>query len=176
MMAYARAANHSHSNFIADSVLDRLFYLRAAANTARKEPIAQIRVFKPNGQINARGLAAYLKASNCVVPTDAGSREIGLLSWLTDEDMNNLEELCSVSEAQTKALSKYYALKAVKANPFYSTFDHRKVIFTRIAALKTNESRIAVQRTADQVVNDLCKVVAKALTLICDYRAKRNEM
>ena len=46
MMAYARAANHSHSDFIADSVLDRLFYLRAAANTARKEPIAQLRCSK----------------------------------------------------------------------------------------------------------------------------------
>ena len=36
--------------------------------------------------------------------TDAGTREIGLLSWLTDEDMTNLEELCSVSEAQSKAV------------------------------------------------------------------------
>jgi hypothetical protein len=26
------------------------------------------------------------------------------------------------------------------------------------------------------VVTDLCKVVAKTLALICDYRAKRNEM
>jgi hypothetical protein len=42
--------------------------------------------------------------------------------------------------------------------------------------LKTNERRTAVQRTAEQVFNDLCKVVAKALTLICNYRAKRNEM
>ena len=92
------------------------------------------------------------------------------------EDMTDLEELCSVSEAHTKALSKHYALKAVKANPFYSTVEHRKVIFTRIAALKTNESRIAAQRAAEQVVNDLCEVVGKALTLICDYRAKRNEM
>jgi hypothetical protein len=94
MMAYARAANHSHSDFIADSVLDRLFYLRAAANTARKEPIAQIKVFKNTGQINARGLAAYLKASNCIVLTGSATREIGFLSWLTDEDMTNLEELC----------------------------------------------------------------------------------
>jgi hypothetical protein len=108
------------------------------------------------------------------VLTDGGTREIGFLSWLTDEDMTNLEELYSVSETQTKTLSKHYALKVVKANPFYSTVEHRKVIFTRI--FKTNESRIAVQRTAEQVVIDLCKVVAKALTLICDYRAKRNEM
>jgi hypothetical protein len=78
--------------------------LRAAANTARKEPIAQIRMFKNNGQINARELAAYLKASNFVVPP----RDRSL-----DEDMTNLEELCSVREAQSKTLSKYYALKAV---------------------------------------------------------------
>ena len=112
--------------------------MRAAANTARMEQIAQIRVFKNNGQKNARGMTAYLKASNFIVLTAAGTREIGLLSWLTDEDMTNLEKLCSVSEAQTKALSKYYALKAVKANPVFSTVEHRKVIFTRIAVLKTS--------------------------------------
>jgi hypothetical protein len=92
-MAYARAANHSHSDYIADSVLDRLFYLRAAADTARKEPIPSIKVFKNNGQINARGMTAYLKASNSIVLTDAGQREIGLLQWLADDDIANLEEL-----------------------------------------------------------------------------------
>jgi hypothetical protein len=110
--------------------------LRAAAETARKEPIPQIKVFKNNGLINARGMAAYLKASNSVVLTDAGQREIGLLQWLTDEDMANLEELCSMSEAQSKALSKYYALKVVKANPLYNTVERRKVIFTRDCSLK----------------------------------------
>jgi hypothetical protein len=48
---------------------------------------------------------AYLKASNSVVLTDAGTRKIRLLSWLTDDDMTNLEKLYSVSEAQSKALN-----------------------------------------------------------------------
>jgi hypothetical protein len=93
------------------------------------EQIAQIRVFKNNGQKNARGMTAYLKASNSIVLTDSATREIGFLSWLTDEDMTYLEELCSVSEAQTKALSKYYALKAVKANPLLNakkSFSHEQ--------------------------------------------------
>ena len=83
MMAYARASNHSHSDYIADSVLDRLFYLKAAADTARNNPIATIKVFKHNGHINGKGLAAYLKATNSVELTDAGIREITLLSYLT---------------------------------------------------------------------------------------------
>ena len=58
MMAYARAANHSHSDYIADSVLDRLFYLKAASDTARKNPIAGIRVYQNNGRIIGKGLAA----------------------------------------------------------------------------------------------------------------------
>ena len=95
LMAYARAANQSHSDYIADSVLDRLFYLKAAADTVRKEPIATIKVFKHNSKIQVKGLAAYLKATNSVELTDAGMREIALLSYLKEEDMAHLEKLCS---------------------------------------------------------------------------------
>jgi hypothetical protein len=158
MMAYARAANHSHSEYIADSVLDRLFYLRAAADNARKEPIATIRVFKNNGHINGKGLAAYLKATNSVELTDAGMREITLLSYLKEEDMAHLEKLCSVSEAQSKALSMYYVMKVVKADPFFHTVERRKVIFTRIVVSKTKQSRVADTRSGEKV---LCVIFAR---------------
>ena len=68
----------------------------------------------------------WQQASNSVVLTDAGTREIGLLQWLKDEDMANLEVLCSMSEAQSKALSKYYALKVVKANLFITLLNAEK--------------------------------------------------
>ena len=176
MMAYARAANHSHSDYIADSVLDRLFYLKAAADTARKEPIATIKVFKHNGKIQGKGLAAYLKATNSVELTDAGMREIALLSYLQEEDMATLEKLCSESEAQSKALSMYYVMKVVKADPFFSTVERRRVIFTRIAVSRTKHSRVGDTRSGEKVLSDLCKAVSTAIKFIGDYRAKRNEM
>ena len=120
-------------------------------------------------------MAAYLKASNFVVLTDAGQREVGLLQWLTHEDMANLEELCSMSEAYSKALNKYYALKVVKANPFYNTAERRKVIYTRIAVSKLKQSGIVVPTSGKHVLSDLCRVAAKALTLIRDYRVKLTQ-
>ena len=79
-----------------------------------------------------------------------------------------------MSKGQSKTLSRYYA---GQSKPFFiTTVEHRKVIFTRIAVSKTNESRIAVPRSAEQVLSDLCKAVAKSLTLIRDYRVKRKEM
>ena len=176
MMAYARAANHSHSDYIADSVLDRLFYLKAAADTARKNPIATIKVFKHNGKIQVKGLAAYLKATNSVELTDAGMREITLLSYLQEEDMATLEKLCSESEAQSKALSMYYVMKVIKADPFFCTVERRRVLFTRIAVSKSKHSRVGDTRSGEKALSELCKAVSTALTFIGDYRAKRNEM
>ena len=176
MMAYARAANQSHSDYIADSVLDRLFYLKAAADTARNNPIATIKVFKHNGHINAKGLAAYLKATNSVELTDAGIREITLLSYLQDEDMAHLEKLCSESEAQSKALSMYYVMKVIKADPFFCTVERRRVLFTRVAVSRTKHSRVGDTRSGEKALSELCKAVSTALTFIRDYRARRNEM
>ena len=176
MMAYARAANHSHSDYIADSVLDRLFYLKAAADTARNNPIATIKVFKHNGKIHGKGLAAYLKATNSVELTDAGMREITLLSYLQDEDMAHLEKLCSESEAQSKALSMYYVMKVIKADPFFCTVERRRVLFTRIAVSKSKHSRVGDTRSGEKALSELCKAVSTALTFIRDYRARRNEM
>ena len=176
MMAYARAANQSHSDYIADSVLDRLFYLKAAADTARNNPIATIKVFKHNGHINGKGLAAYLKATNSVELTDAGIREITLLSYLQDEDMAHLEKLCSESEAQSKALSMYYVMKVIKADPFFCTVERRRVLFTRVAVSRTKHSRVGDTRSGEKALSELCKAVSTALTFIRDYRARRNEM
>ena len=176
MMAYARAANHSHSDYIADSVLDRMFYLNAAADTARKNPIAGIRVYQNNGRIIGKGLAAYLKAINSVELTDAGMREITLLSYLQEEDMATLEKLCSESEAQSKALSMYYVMKVIKADPFFCTVERRRVLFTRIAVSKSKHSRVGDTRSGEKALSELCKAVSTALTFIGDYRDRRNEM
>ena len=128
-------------------MLDRLFYLKAAADTARKEPIATIRVFKNNGHINGKGLAAYLKATNSVELTDAGMREITLLSYLKEEDMANLEKLCSVSEAQSKALSMYYVMKVVKADPFFALLNAEESFSHKL--LSQNQSTVELV-TQDQ--------------------------
>ena len=90
--------------------------------------------------------------------------------------MANLEKSCSVSEAQSKALSMYYVMKVVKADPFFNTVERRKVIFTRIAVSKTKQSRVAVTKSGEKVLSDLCKAVSTAIKLIGDYRAKRNIM
>ena len=76
-------------------------------------------MYQNNGRIIGKGLAAYMKGTHSVELTDAGMREIALLSYLQEEDKALLEKLCSVSEAQSKALSMYYAMKVVKSDPSF---------------------------------------------------------
>ena len=139
-------------------------------------PIATIKVFKHNGKIQVKGLAAYLKATNSVELTDAGMREIALFSYLQEKDMAHLEKLCSVSEAQSKALSMYYVMKVVKADPFFTLLNAEKSFLHELLSQKQSTVELVTQDQEQRGLSDLCKAVSTAIKFIGDYRAKRNEM
>ena len=83
---------------------------------------------------------------------------------------------CAQREAQSKALSMYYVMKVIKADPIFCTVERRRVLFTRIAVSKSKHSRVGDSRSGEKALSDLCKAAFTALTFIRDYRAKRNEM